>query len=197
MLLRPFLLLLCGLSYDAARASISMSANDQFCINTLNQFQASLVNRIENLDSLELVFSPSNYQPSISFIVHYHFCTRHKILNSSEIFCDDIEKWANDVNAGKKPTKDFSKTYAYKFLWNASPMNLFIRPDLLATLSLFTFRTHIFTTHIILDKLCEDIVDPTHEASSNDALDICRKPTSILLLLESLTSDVREHNHNK
>ncbi len=178
-------LVLCCLIYDA-------TASDQFCISTLNQFQNSLVKRTANLDSLNLAFSPSNYQPSISFIVHYHFCTQQKVLNSSksQIICEEIEEWVNDKNAGRKPTKDFSKTYAYTFLWNSSPINLFIRPDLLASLSLFTFRTHIFHTHIILDHLCENVINPTPQALISDPLDVCKEPTSILLLLESLTSDV-------
>ncbi len=189
MLLRQVLFLaVCGLIH-AARAS-----DPQFCISTLNDFQQSLVNRTVNLDSLSFAFFPSNHQPSISFIVHYYFCTRDKLSNSSEIFCDDIEEWANDENAGRKPTKDFSKNFSYTFLWNTSPINLFIRPDLLASLSLFTFQVKIFSAHIILDKYCYDEhdINPTVNASSSDPLDVCRKPTSIILLLESLTSDVRK-----
>ncbi len=125
-----FLLMLClqGTIYGAS------TANDQakFCISTVNDIQKSLVNRTVNLDSLNLAFSPSNYQQSISFVVHYHFCTRHKILNrsGSQVLCTDLEQWANDVNAGRTPTVDFAANYTYKFIWNQSPINLFIRPKL-------------------------------------------------------------------
>ncbi len=188
-----FLLILClqGTIYGAS------TANDQakFCISTVNEIQKSLVGRTVNLDSLSLAFSPSNYQQSISFVVHYHFCTHHKFLNGSgsQVLCKDLEQWANDVNAGRTPAVDFREQYTYKFIWNQSPINLFIRPELLATLSLYTFRIHIPLTHIILDELCEDVINPSNpisEPQSTDSMDICRKPTSILLMLETLTSDV-------
>lgn len=70
------------------------------CLSTLSDFQHSLVDRTLNLDSLNLAFSPSNHQPSISFVVYYHFCTRTKYLNEtgSLVLCDNIEKWANDIS---------------------------------------------------------------------------------------------------
>ena len=173
------------------------------CISTLHEFQQSLVNRSVNLDSLNAAFSPPNRQASISFVVRYYFCSHSLNANSTtKVLCSDIEKWADDKNAGRDSEVDFSEEVKYKFLWNASPINLFIRPNLLESLSLYTFRTEVRNTSIILDQLCETLIWPgnttklvsTEESSKksdyHDPLEACSNPLPILTLLEKLTANV-------
>ena len=175
------------------------------CIYTLHEFQQSLVNRSVNLDSLQAAFSPPNHQRSISFTVHYHFCTNTLNINSTtNILCSDIEEWVDDKNAGRDSVKDFGENYEHKFSWHASPINLFIRPKLLEYLSLYTFKVSERTTHIILDQLCETLstyenttLDSTLGKSTNQSSDayyeVCYKPSPVLKLLEKLTANVREY----
>ena len=189
---------LCVITITLCIRILALAKKD--CISTLHEFQQSLVNRTVNLDSLGLAFSPANHQTSISFAIHYHFCSNSNDSNSTtDILCSNIEKWANEINAGRSPSVDFSGRYTHKFQWNASPINLFIRPELLASLSLFTFQINIQTTHIILDQLCEDIIYFKNLTSSdispglNDScnrLNICSQPPPVLLLLQELTVDV-------
>ena len=169
------------------------------CIRTLHDFQQSLVNRSVNLDSLQIAFSPPNHQASISFVVHYRFCSRELTTNSTaNILCSELEDWINDVNAGRKSVEELNDKYEvhHKFSWNASPINLFIRPKLLKELSLYTFQIGERHTHIVLDQFCESLStneNVTHELevekqSSDD--DACKNPPSHLMLLEQVTVNV-------
>ena len=170
------------------------SLSTDFCLDAaLHKFQKSLVNRSVNLDSLSLAFSPPNRPMSTSFVVCYHFCSRSGNNESGWESCSQLEKWANDLNAGRNVPTDFTKKCAHKFLWNTSPMNLFIQPHLLSTLSLGTFQMDIRDSHLILDQYCEPVINhqiATEQNESSDPLDICHHPPSVLLLLEALTANV-------
>ena len=169
-------------------------STEEKCIRTQYDLQQSLVNRIVNLETLNQAFSPTNHQDSISFYVYYHFCSLNPV-NSSLPSCSALENWVHGLHLGKKGTLDFSERYMFKFLWNASPINLFIRPDLLQTLSLYMFQVHLPEAHLILDPVCDDVhvnesLTLTAQNESNDLLYICRHPSPILVMLESITVNV-------
>ena len=172
-------------------------STEEKCIWTQYDLQQSVVNRTVNLETLNGAFSPTNHQDSISFYVYYHFCSLNPVnsSNGSLPSCSALENWVHGLHLGKKGTLDFSERYMFKFLWNASPINLFIRPDLLQTLSLYMFQVHLPEAHLILDPVCDDVhvnesLTLTAQKESNDLLYICRHPSPILVMLESITVNV-------
>ncbi len=166
---------------------------EEKCIRTQYDLQQSLVSRTVNMETLNGAFSPTNHQDSISFYVYYHFCSLNPV-NSSLPSCSTLEHWVRGLHSGEKGTLDFSERYVYKFVWNASPINLFIRPDLLQTLSLYMFQVHLPKAHLILDPVCdnvnESLTSTAQNESYNELLDICRYPPPILVMLESITVNV-------
>ena len=174
---------------------ITVLANKD-CISTLQEFQQSLVNRSVNLDSLQLAFSPTNHPASISFDVHYYFCSESLDANSTtNISCSEIEDLINHFNAEEKRSAAFDEAYKAhtKFSWNASPINLFIRPRLLGTLSLYTFQVEERHVQIVLDQFCETLsANKTLPNISTvvDRSELCNNPPPLLLLLEKVTANV-------
>ena len=165
--------------------SIIFASKD--CISTVHEFQHSLVNRSVNLDSLQTAFSPPNHQTSVSFVVHYHFCS-HVPSSEGTTLCSEIEDWINGMNAGLIQVEEFREKYEahHQFRWNASPIGLFIRPQLLELLSLFTFRITEGQTHIVLDQCCENLIGSFK--SPNE--DTCKNPPPVLTQLEKVTANV-------
>lgn len=162
------------------------------CIKTPNQYHQSLVNRIVNLESLSKAFSPTDRQASITFTVYYHFCTEAG-NGTSKVRCEDVEEWVSDRNSGLNPSDVFMDKYVYKFIWNSSPINIFIRPKLLASLSLFTFQVDERETHLVLDEPCDwsGIDEPNiTNPQCDDWLEICRHPAPDILMLNELTAHV-------
>ncbi len=165
---------------------------EEKCIRTQYDFQQSLVSRTVNMETLNGALSPTNHQESISFYVYYHFCSLNSTNRSIDLpSCSTLEKWVHGLHSGENGTLDFSERYAYKFVWNASPINLFIRPDLLQTLSLYMFQVHLPEAHLILDPVCDDVNESlTLTTQYYELLDICRNPPPILVMLESITVNV-------
>ncbi len=160
------------------------------CIRTQYDLQQSLVSRTVNMETLNGAFSPTNRQDSISFYVYYHFCSLNSTNRSLDLpSCSTLEKWVHGLHSGEKGTLDFSESYAHKFLWNVSPINLFIRPDLLQTLSVYMFQVHLPEAHLILDPVCDD-VNESLTLTAHKLLDICRYPPPIIVMLESITVNV-------
>jgi len=161
----------------------------QTCIKTINGLKQSLVARSVNLDSLASAFSPVNRQSSITFEVHYFFCSNSTSSGSSTKFsCDELEEWINDINAGRAIDTNFTDDYDLKFQWYASPVNLFIRPELLKALSLYTFNVDSYKTYLILDELCDN---PEHQIdNSTECHAVCVNPSPALLVMQELTADV-------
>ena len=161
------------------------------CLHSLDDFQVSLLNRSVNLISLQNAFYPANRQSSISFTVKYYLCNNNNSSEGSSLSCRDVERWVSDLNSGRVPSVDYAANFSYKFGWNASPVSLFIRPELLAALSLFTFRIEVPTVHIILDPICPDAITPDLLfGTSIDYFEICNNPTPPVELLNQLTQDV-------
>ena len=171
-------------------------STEEKCIRTQYDLQQSLINRTVNMETLNGAFSPGNHQDSMSFYVYYHFCSLNPVnsSNGSLPSCSALENWVHGLHLGKNETLDFSERYMFKFLWNASPINLFIRPDLLQTLSLYMFQVNLPEAHLILDHVCDDVNESltltAQNESYNDPLYICRDPPPILVMLESMTVNV-------
>ena len=87
-------------------------------------------------------------QYSASFYVYYHFCSSNSV-NVRLPSCSTLEHWVRGLHSGEKGTLDFSERYVYKFVWNASPIHIFIRPDFLQTLSMYMFQVHFPEAHLI------------------------------------------------
>ena len=125
--------------------------------------------------------------------MYYHFCSSNPV-NVRLPSCSTLEHWVRGLHSGEKGTLDFSERYVYKFVWNASPIHIFIRADFLQTLSMYMFRVHFPEAHLILDPVCDDVnkslTSTAQNESYNELLDICRYPPPILVILESITVNV-------
>lgn len=190
--LTVLVILVSAVSIAESAAETSERGYPDQCLHSLDDFQVSLLNRSVNLISLQNAFYPANRQSSISFTVKYYICSNS--TEGSSLSCSDVERWVSDLNSGREPNVDYLANYSYKFGWNASPISLFIRPDLLKALSVYTFRIDVPIVNIILDSMCEDTVVPTPAdwmlGQSGDVLEICNFPTPPIEMLNQLTQDV-------
>ena len=118
------------------------------CISNFPELEEELLQRKQNLDSLNEAFFPPNRQLSIVVDVHFYFLPNISSLSEGSTL--------EDVSIDDQPTlKRFELGhYDYKFRWAASCVTAFIRPDLLEAFSLYTYFDFTKTAKVIIPPIC-------------------------------------------
>ena len=114
----------------------------------------------KNLMALEKAFFPTNVHSSIIINVTYHFINYQMDQSVSDdldldnsishrLHSQTAERGNNNEDIDRKPfiadnaSFDDIEFLVVQFRWLASSINLFIRPDLLKSLSLLTYTKHL------------------------------------------------------
>ena len=144
----------------------------------------------KNLVALEKAFFPTNVHSSIAINVTYHFINNYQmdksVSNGLELDArgshhhlhpQTAEKGNNneDIDRGfiadDVPFDDI-EFLVVQFRWLASSINMFIRPDLLTSLSLLTYQAPVVPLNIYLEVPCSiDEATPLYYEQINSTCD--------------------------
>lgn len=156
-------------------------------------YEYMLLANESNLIELENGFYPTNYHSSIVLDVNYHFIlttsadTEEKQHKEMEI---DFNLGESSIQDGIEMWNQSHKTLNYSFRWTVSPINLYIRPGLLTSLSLNAYQTRhsSIDLHLGLPLNCSpECLNETLASSSS----ICKNPPVFLQQLNNFTANVR------
>ena len=115
----------------------------------------SLLLEGSNLINLEDALYPTNHPYSSMVDVYYHFTAREDKI---KIYSDDsvvITKEDHRILRQTSPVeKSTEQDNSVKFRWLASSINLYIRPDLLKRLSLWTYQVKPNRVDIVMKTTC-------------------------------------------
>ena len=152
-------------------------------------YENMLVEDDANILELEKGFFPTNYRPSIFLDVAYHFISTNRSAGGGKNNHTTSTKCKEDTHLRDQEELNFTEISLYHFRWVISPINLFIRPELLTALSLHTYQTRSVSIDIYLGlpfncspEILNRVLDPS--ASS------CDNPPAHLNQLNRLTANV-------
>ena len=115
------------------------------CIRYYHELEDSLVGNPLNLDSLTQGFFPPN-EPSVPVVEVFY-----TISNSSE----PAEHPLVLESQGFDET-ELSDLAEYRYRWSESPIFLFMDPDILEKLALFTIRMRYHAVRLVVQPICEN-----------------------------------------
>lgn len=148
--------------------------------NRYSAFEKMLLEDDTNLQELEKGFFPTNYRPSVVVDVEYHFIFTNN--NRSARAVTDLQ----EVEEFNLTASEISR---YHFRWVISPINLFIRPELLTTLSLYSYQTRGVSIDLYLGLPFGCLPETLNQVLSASA-STCDHPPAHLNQLNKLTANV-------
>ena len=111
------------------------------CIQDYHELERSLLRSSINIDSLTKNFFPPNLPtPPIVQILYY--------LNNSNLTDHPAELLTEEEFATEMLSHD------YQFRWSENPLYLFMDPNILEVLSLFSIRIRSQTARLVVDPIC-------------------------------------------
>ena len=167
--------------------------------NNYSAYESMLLADEMNLMELEKGFFPTNYHPSVVVDVEYHFVhvsSEEKGRREVEVVGSEVQIHNDDdvmQQQDKEPllnltAAEFSR---YQFRWAISPINLFIRPGLLTTLSLNAFQTRNASIYLSLGLPFTCLPQGV-----NSSVSTCDHPPPYLEQLNTLTANVSFSHNN-
>ena len=154
-------------------------------IKNYTSFETLLLTN-ENLIKLENAFFPVNSHISVVVDVHYHLSgpMQPDVLPIEVIPKTVREAVYQPVEASPARTNvtKSSKSTVLKFRWLSSPVNLFIRPDLLKRFSLLTYQVNVTVVDLQF-SLCHP-----EELTTNKS--VCTNVPMLLNQLNKITANV-------
>lgn len=160
--------------------------------NNYSAFESMLLDDEANLLELANGFFPTNYQSSVAVDIKYYFVfPKHEHEEKVQVDTLVEESYVNKnrVEYAAAPQKEETteETHYHHFRWVISPINLFIRPNLLADLSLKTYEARNNTINLSLRFPCRSA---TLNDKNDFSLKNCGKPPAYLKQLNTLTTNV-------
>ena len=140
-------------------------------------YESMLLAHDINAVDLEQGFFPTNYHSSVVVDVNYHFIFTSE---TSDLEMQEEEPFLNITAA---------EISHYRFRWMVSPINLFIRPNLLSSLSLKTYQTRNVSMDLYLG-LPYNCTPEVLNRILNSSASICNDPPAHLYHLNTLTTNV-------
>ena len=151
----------------------------------------SLLLEGSNLINLEDAFYPTNHPYSIMVDVYYHFTAGEDKI---EVYSDDsvvITKEDHRIlRQASSVEKSTEKTNFVKFRWLASPINLYIRPDLFKRLSLWTYQAKSTRVDIVMKTPCTPEQTRKIIAEGKNTSGGCSNLSTLLHQLNNMTAKV-------
>ena len=177
-----FLFIVCG-SHSVLVSGSCKALNDS---SNFTAFESLLLTD-SNLVQLEDALFPTNSHSSVVVNVNYHFYELPLTNKPAELH-PGVKQVSHAINDVTKPDpvtqEDFinKDQFVFHFKWLASPVNLFVRPDLLQRLSLMTYRVDNIAVDLHFEAPCY-----LEEFSTNST---CTHLPKLLSQLNNLTSNV-------
>lgn len=191
----------------AVAAFVNQPAASTPCASLINsnysEIEALLLTD-RNLIALEKAFFPTNVHSSITINVTYHFINSQMDQSVSDglelnagasyhhLRPQIAEKGTNNEDIDRGFIADNTSFEDIEFLvvqfrWLASSINLFIRPDLLKSLSLLTYQAPVVLVDIYLEVSCSIEGFSYHYKNVNST---CEGAPSLLKQLNEITTNV-------
>jgi hypothetical protein len=162
--------ILCFVAAGLFRPVASISCAEFGDGNHYSPYENMLLEDDANLLELEREFFPTNYRFSIVVDVKYHFI------------------FGNTSASDRCVYKGLNLT-CYHFRWVISPINLFIRPELLTSLSLYSYRYRPVSVDLYLNLPFDCWPEFLNQELSSSASS-CDHPPAHLRQLNRLTANV-------
>ena len=124
----------------------SVALSKEQCIQHYYELEESLLSNPLNLDSLTNAFFPPN-EPSVPVVEVFY-----SVVNSTSADPEDnhLAQEAEDINS-----TDRNEIASYRYRWSDSPIFLFMDPEVLQSLSLFTIRLRDHSVRLVVQPICE------------------------------------------
>lgn len=172
----------------------SISCNETV-LNSRNYtaFETMLLTE-RNLVALENAFFPTNLHSSTLVDVYYHFIVDEEPIKPAPDVGKKQTSLADDnqlvyYNLQKNDNSKNSSEYFATFRWSVSPINLYMRPELLKRLSLETHQPKPMRADLYLLPPCE--IEESHIVRPNSFINFtCVHVPQFLVLLNHLTTNV-------
>lgn len=150
----------------------------------------------KNLIALEKAFFPTNLHSSIVINVIYHFSTSQGLNQTNHVAGDIVNDEAayrplhTDLERKAENADSDRELLSASFRWLASPINLFIRPDLLKRLSLFTYQAPIVSINIYFESSCTGNFSQDIKKDIKKINSTCQNVPKLLKQLDEMTTNV-------
>ena len=124
----------------------SVALSKEQCIQHYYELEESLLSNPLNLDSLTNAFFPPN-EPSVPVVEVFY-----SVANSTNADSEDnhLAQESEDINS-----TDRNEIASYRYRWSDSPIFLFMDPEVLQSLSLFTIRLRDHSVKLVVQPICE------------------------------------------
>ena len=137
------LLLVCSVLLSITTVKSQLNDSAQRCILQYHDLEKSLLSSEENVDSLTKTYFPPNEQTVVIVEVFYY-------INNSNI---DVHPLTLELE-GLNRTSGLEEKSSYRFRWSQTPIYLFMDPNILEALSLYSIRIIKHTARIVVDPIC-------------------------------------------
>lgn len=176
------------------------------CPVSYQELESALLNTDDNMEKLMLIFFPTNQPTSIVVNVNYIIEINASVIENETLEASPAIDDRQDVIKNHRVLREvegYSYHYAMlQFRWTLSAINLFVEPNLLQILSLYTFQTDIHSVNLtlVLPNNCDIHSIKVNESTCNDKVDIieglndltsnvCRLSVVLKSLMRSITRD--------
>ena len=114
------------------------------CIRDYHELERSLISSSLNIDSLTKTFFPPNLpNPPVVTVLYY---LNNSNLTDHPVNILEREEYENNANE--------LLSHNYQFRWSENPLYLFMDPNILEVLSLFSIRIRSHTARLVVDPIC-------------------------------------------
>ena len=114
------------------------------CIRDYHELERSLLSSSVNIDSLTKTFFPPNLPNPPVVTVLYYLSNENLTDHPVNI----LEREGHENNGNELLSHD------YQFRWSENPLYLFMDPNILEVLSLFSIRIRSHTARLVVDPIC-------------------------------------------
>ena len=125
-------------------AALSPSAAEE-CIRDYHELEASLVGNPLNLDSLTRSFFPPN-EPSVPVVEAFYIVSDSLDSDQHPLVLET--QGANET--------ELSALAQYRYRWSDTPIYLFMDPEVLELLALFTIRLRYHAVRVVVRPICDN-----------------------------------------
>ena len=128
-----------------ALAALSPTSAAEECIRHYHELEASLVGNPLNLDSLTRSFFPPN-EPSVPVVEAFYTLSDSQDPDQHPLVLEI--QGANET--------ELSALAQYRYRWSDTPIYLFMDPEVLELLSLFTIRLRYHAVRVVVRPICDN-----------------------------------------
>ena len=134
------------------------------CPVSYQDLESALLHTDDNMERLMPIFFPTNLPTSIAVNINYIIAINASVienetLETSPAIIDttDVIKHHRVLRQVENNDDSYNNATLLQYRWTLSAINLFVEPTLLKILSLFTFKTDVYSVNLklVLSKNCD------------------------------------------